>query len=74
MVALKAQWIVYCGVIPGTDMLEHSRGWSYTSVDWDADGSRRGDRWHAAATEAHTYAAGLEEGGLNHVRVEYLWM
>jgi hypothetical protein len=74
MVALKAQWVVSCGLIPGDVMMEYTRAWSYTSIDWQADGHKRGERWHAMSGEAHAYAVGLEDGGLNHVRVEFLWM
>ena len=74
MVALKAQWAVYAGLIPGQDMTECTRAWSYTSVDFAADGGKRGERFEAMSSAAHAYADGMEVGGLNHVRVEYLWL
>jgi hypothetical protein len=74
MVALKAQWAVHAGLIPGEDMAEYTRGWQYTSQDFAKDGNKIGTRWSSMASEAHFYARELEVGGCNHVRVEYLWL
>lgn len=75
MNALKAQWVVQCGLIPDEDpMEEYTRVWNYTSKDYEADGSHRWDIFQGMAREAHDYAASLQMGGLNWVRVDYLWM
>jgi len=74
MVALKAQWAVYAGLLPGQDMTEHTKTWSYTSLDYDKDGGARGFRWMGMGADAHAYAGQLAARGLNHVRVEYLWL
>jgi len=74
MDTLKAAWEVRAGLIPGQDMAEYSEAWLYTSADWQSDGERRGPLYHDKAAKAHAYAMKLEAGGLNHVRVEYLWV
>jgi hypothetical protein len=74
MTALKAQWAVYGGIMPGQDMAEYTMAWSYTSEDFEADGHVRGLRYHEKSALAHDYVRALEAGGLNHARLEYLWL
>jgi hypothetical protein len=72
--ALKANWAVTAGLIPGTEMPEYSKGWFYTSGDWDKDEWKRGAIWRGMADAAHGYAKELEDGGLNWVKVEFIWL
>lgn len=74
MNALKAQWVVRAGLIPGEAMTEYSKAWSYTSKDYSDDGNKRGGIFFRAAVEADSYAGDLRDGGLNWVTLEYLWM
>ena len=74
MVALKAQWVVRAGLIPGDEMSEYTKAWSYTSVDFKEDGNARGERFSKMDMEAERYGAALRFGGLNWVNVEYMWM
>lgn len=74
MNALKAQWVVRAGLIPGDAMDDYSRAWSYTSNDYTADGGKRGERFTKADKEAHEWAGKLRDGGLNWVTLEYMWM
>lgn len=74
MLALKAQWVVKAGLIAGESMDGHARAWSYTSEDYEADGNHRGERFNRMAADANDYAMGLQEGGLNWVTLEYMWM
>jgi hypothetical protein len=74
LIAMRAYWGVHAGLIPGDEMREYLRQWSYTSADYEADGNRRGERYKAIEKEARDYAAELSFGGLNWVNVEYLWL
>lgn len=74
MNALKAQWVVRAGLIPGEAMDEYSKAWSYTSNDYTADGGKRGALFIESDTEANRHARDLRGGGLNWVTLEYLWM
>lgn len=74
MTAMRAYWGVRAGLIPGEEMPEYRRQWSYSSADYEADGHRRGERYKAMGTEARDYAAELSFGGLNWVNAEYLWL
>lgn len=74
MNALKAQWGVVAGLIPGEQMPEYTRVWNYTSTDYEADGNQRGEIYRRCAAEAHGYASDLERGGLNFATVQYLWL
>ena len=73
-VALKAQWVVQGGLIPGQPMEEYSRFWSYTSAHYEEDGGKRGNAFDTVQKEASEYATRLENGGLNWVTLSYIWM
>lgn len=73
-VALKAQWVVRGGFIPGEPMESYTEVWSYTSVHYEADGNRRGEEFERMDAEASRHAARLRAGGVNCVTLEYLWM
>lgn len=74
MIAMRAFWGVHAGLIPGEEMREYLKQWSYTSADYEADGNTRGERFKSMAREARDYAERLTLGGLNWVNVEYLWL
>lgn len=80
IVAAKAFFEVTAGLIPNEPMPEYSKRWAYTSEDYAADGGTQaslqneGSRYYTIQTNAHTYAKMLEKGGLNWVRVDYLWV
>lgn len=74
MNALKAQWVVRAGLIPGDEMTEYRKVWSYVSNDYALDGNKRDARYAAMMVEASAYAADLQGGGLNWVNLEYMWM
>lgn len=75
MIALKAQWAVTANLLfPGTADPKHSRAWSYTSADYEADGNQRGERFASMQGEAEEYAAKLQASGFNWVKLEYVWL
>lgn len=74
MVTLKASWQVRAGLIPGTPMPEYFQAWNYSSDHYHKDGNRRGGIFKARQDEAANYAAQLQNGGLNWVTLEYLWL
>lgn len=78
LLALKAQWHVSAGIIPGTPMPEHSRAWNYTSADYEADYKLPEDqptKFVAMRTEAQAYADQLfDPRVLNWVKLEWIWL
>lgn len=74
IIPLKAIWVVKAGLIPGQPMYEYDKVWNYTALDFEADGNDRGERYLAMTKEVHDYAVSLEDGGLNWVTAEYVWV
>ena len=79
--ALKAQWSVTAGVIPGQVMPEHTKVWHYLSEDYEEDQRTlaRSDtevtRFQAISKEAREYCDSLTDPrALNWVKLEWMWM
>jgi len=79
ILAAKACWEVSAGLIPGQQMPEYFKRWVYTSDDYASDGGTQDGLLKPSSIyatqmhEVHTYANTLEAGGLNWVKVDYLW-
>jgi hypothetical protein len=80
LLALKAQWAVYAGVIPGKPEPEFTKAWEYTSADYESDCQLPDEpeamsAYRRMAGEAQAYAASLQDPrGLNWVRLEWMWL
>jgi hypothetical protein len=74
MTAAKAFWQVSAGLIPGKPMREYSKGWSYDSNHFEADGNRMGETYIKMLGEANEYAKDLQLRGLNWVTLTYVWL
>jgi hypothetical protein len=78
LLAAKAIITVVGGIIPGTEMPEHSKRWSYTSRDYEEDRQVPQDqptKFSKMLDEAHEYAKGLSNPAyMNWVRVDWFWV
>lgn len=74
MVFLKACWTVTAGLVPGSPIPAYTSEWTYTSLDYQNDGYKRGEEYYVMSKAVHKYAADLEAGNLNWVKVEYIWL
>jgi len=74
LIGLKAQWVVRAGLLPGEALANYTQAFEYTSIDYQADGNKRGHRFELQQQAVEGYRLGLELGSLNWVQVEYLWM
>ena len=78
--ALKAQWVVTAGVVPGESMKEYQKVWHYDSYHFDKDVA---DREHseiqsvfvATIKEVHDYAMSITDPSrINWVKTDFMWM
>ena len=74
MAALKAQWVVAAGLVPGEPMERYGRTWQYTSTDYQLDGNRRGAVFERCQQVVRDYVEYLQSAGLNWVTQGYVWM
>jgi hypothetical protein len=77
-VAAKAFFVVTAGIIPEVPLPEHSRQWSYTSVDQAADRAVPVDaetKFAELRAEALAHARDLmNPAAVNWVHMEFLWL
>ena len=76
--ALKAQWTVTAGLIPGRLMPEYTRAFQYTSADVEHDRNNGGvnaddSHFRTTAREVNEYVMHLQSGGMNFVDLNYVW-
>jgi hypothetical protein len=78
--ALKAQWIVTAGVIPGQKMDEYSKAWYYTSPDYEKDCERDPEStdpniFTTMLIEVNDYAMSITDPRtVNWVKMEFMWV
>lgn len=78
MIACKALITVVAGVLPGYEMPQYGKRWSYNSDDYERDSATPQDQpttFSKMLDEAHEYAKGLSNPGyVNWVRVDWVWV
>jgi hypothetical protein len=73
-VAAKAFFTVTAGLIPGEPIPEHTRLWSYTSLDHELD-RNDAERFLRMREQATAYANLLMNPAfVNWVRLDFLWV
>ena len=70
--ALKAQWVVTAGVIPGEKIDEYTRIWQMDNQETEAE--NRSEIFSNYVNEATEYAAHLQNPEyVNWVNLEWIW-
>ncbi len=77
--ALKGMWQVRAGVIPNSNMPEHTKVWYYVGTQYEEDVANKdmdaATNFTRMRDEAYEYAKTLTNPGfLNWVTVEWMWM
>lgn len=73
MSALKGQWTVTAGIVPGALEKNYTRHWVYTSDDLASD--KNGEKWNRLKNEAYDYAKEITDPAkVNWVAVDWVWL
>lgn len=76
--AMKAQWTLTAGILPGEPMPEFTKQWSYTNVDHKKDQgvpSEEPTIYSEKIDEVYDLAKGMcNPGYVNWVKVEFIWL